>query len=300
MKKATKIIVIAVTALIVVGAVIFIGALASVNFDFTKLFTKEFETMNYEFNENFDNISVKVETATVILTSSNDDICRVECVEETKVKHSVKIQDGTLTISVKDSRKWYDHIGINLKTPKVTIYLPKDVYTSLSVKTTTGNIEVPDKFQFERVAITGTTSNIACYANISKSIELITTTGKIALGPTQTETVSLVVTTGKVIAKDVSCSQLTAKSSTGHIELENVIAKESIKAQTTTGGVKFKGCDADEITAKTTTGSVRGTLLSEKIFVTDTSTGKVSVPKTTSGGKCEITTTTGSIEIEIE
>ena len=54
------------------------------------------------------------------------------------------------------------------------------------------------------------------------------------------------------------------------------------------------------IMVKTSTGNVKGTLLSDKIFVTDTSTGRVSVPKTTSGGKCEITTSTGDIEIELE
>ena len=50
----------------------------------------------------------------------------------------------------------------------------------------------------------------------------------------------------------------------------------------------------------TSTGDVNGTLLSEKIFITDTSTGRVSVPKTTSGGKCEITTSTGDINIGIK
>ncbi len=300
MKKATKIWLIAATAFIVVGVLIFIVALATANFDFTKLSTKEFETMTYEFNQDFDNISVNVETATVIFASADDGVCKVECVEERKVKHSVKIQDGTLTISAVDNRKWYDYIGITFKTPKVTVYLPKDVYTSLSVKTATGNIDVPDKFKLETLAITGTTSNIACYANVSKSIELKTTTGNITLGSAQTETVSLSATTGKVTVKGVACKNLTAKCSTGHIELKNVIAQEHIKVENTTGGVNFEACDAADITVKTSTGNVRGTLLSEKIFVTDTSTGRVRVPSSASGGRCEITTSTGNIEIEIE
>ena len=50
---------------------------------------------------------------------------------------------------------------------------------------------------------------------------------------------------------------------------------------------------------KTDTGKVVGSLLSEKVFIAETSTGKVSVPKTTTGGKCEITTSTGDIKIEV-
>lgn len=301
MNKCNKKWLLTAVILTIVGAVVFVGALAIINFDFTKLSTQKLETNTYEFNEDFDNIFVNVETAAVTFVPSDNDVCKVECVEEESLKHSAKIQDGTLTISAVNNRKWYDYICINFFwLPKVTVYLPREAYTSLSVATTTGNIEIPDKFSFETVAVTGTTSNITCHAQVSKSVEVKTTTGSITLDSAQTETVNLSATTGKVIVNDVACNKLTAKSSTGHIQLENVIAEESIKAQNTTGGVELEGCDAADIMVNTSTGDVKGTLLSEKIFITDTSTGKVSVPKTTSGGKCEITTSTGDIDIGIK
>ena len=55
-----------------------------------------------------------------------------------------------------------------------------------------------------------------------------------------------------------------------------------------------------EVNSLEKTTCVGGTLLSDKVFITDTTTGDVDVPKTTTGGKCEITTTTGDIEIDIE
>ena len=58
-------------------------------------------------------------------------------------------------------------------------------------------------------------------------------------------------------------------------------------------------CDASEIFVKTDTGDVRGTLLSEKVFIIKTSAGDVSVPETVTGGKCEISTDTGDIKIGI-
>jgi DUF4097 and DUF4098 domain-containing protein YvlB len=54
-----------------------------------------------------------------------------------------------------------------------------------------------------------------------------------------------------------------------------------------------------DIYIETTTGSVTGTLISEKQFCTETSTGKVNVPPSGNGGRCEIETGTGNIRIEI-
>lgn len=284
----------------VVGAVVFVGAMALISFDFTKLSTQKLETNTYEFNEDFDNIFMNVDTAAVTFVPSEEGVCKVECVEDIKAKHSAKIHDGTLMISVNDSRKWYEYIGINFRTPNVTVYLPKAVYISLSVDTATGNIQIPDTFCFESVDVAGTTSNVVCRAQVLKSMEATTTTGNITVDSSGTETIKLSATTGNITVKDTDCKKLTAECSTGRIKLQGVIAKECISAENTTGGVRFEGCDADDITVHTTTGNVRGTLLSEKIFFTDTSTGGVSVPKTTSGGKCDITTRTGDIEIDVE
>ena len=43
-----------------------------------------------------------------------------------------------------------------------------------------------------------------------------------------------------------------------------------------------------------------GSLLSEKLFLAQTNTGSVKVPKTSAGGHCEIATGTGDIKITIE
>ena len=42
-----------------------------------------------------------------------------------------------------------------------------------------------------------------------------------------------------------------------------------------------------------------GTLRSEKVFLVESDTGSIEVPKTTTGGRCEIRTDTGDIRIDI-
>ncbi len=280
------------------GAVIFVCALAAAGFDFTKLNTQKFQTKNYEFGEDFYGIFVDVETADVTFVATDEDICKVECFEEEKMPHTVEIKDGTLSIFAVNNRKWYDNIGIVFSAPKITVYLPKGAYTSLSAATKTGDIDVPEGLAFETVSITGATADISCRAAVSKSAEIGTATGKITLGTARAETVKLSSETGRITAQNVACKRFSATNGTGKITLENVIAKEKIEAETGTGNIRFDSCDAAEITAETGTGSVTGTLLSGKNFFVSTTTGDVSVPATT-GGMCKISTGTGNVKIEI-
>lgn len=50
---------------------------------------------------------------------------------------------------------------------------------------------------------------------------------------------------------------------------------------------------------QTDTGDITGTLLTEKVFAAKADTGDVDVPKTATGGKCEIITNTGDIQIKV-
>ena len=54
------------------------------------------------------------------------------------------------------------------------------------------------------------------------------------------------------------------------------------------------------VSGVTCTGDVKGKLLTDKVFITETGTGHVDVPKTVTGGRCEVTTNTGDIELEID
>ena len=54
-----------------------------------------------------------------------------------------------------------------------------------------------------------------------------------------------------------------------------------------------------ELFVKTDTGDISGSLLSDKIFLTETDTGSIKVPQSVNGGKCELTTDTGDIRITV-
>ena len=280
MKKSTKIWLITATSLVALGCIMFSVAMTKIHWDFTKLSTVKYETNTYEVTDDFNSISMLTDTADILFVQSDDKICKVVCYEMSDLKRTTTVQKNTLTINVTDERERYDHIGITLGSPKITVYLPKTEYDSLAIKEDTGDIEVPKDFKF------GT-------------IDIATSTGDITIaGVTCEDDIVINVSTGKANLTDIKCKSFISDGSTGDISLNNVIATEKFSIERSTGDVKFDACDATEIWVETDTGDVTGKLLSEKIFITQTSTGDVHVPKSTNGGKCEITTSPRDIYIK--
>ncbi len=320
MSKKTKIWLLTAASLILIGGIIFVGVMTMLKWDFTKLSTNKYETNKHEVTENYKNVSIITKTADIELVVSENSKCEVVCYEQKNVKHSVAVKDGTLVIEVVDERKWYHHIGINFGAPKLTVYIPQGEYGALSVKSSTGDINISKDLGFECADITVSTGDVKCHASIAELLKVKTSTGDIGIEDISAGALDLSVTTGKITASDVicggdikinvstgkayltdiECKGVTSSGSTGDISLKNVIASEKFSIERDTGDVIFEGCDAAEIFVKTDTGDITGTLLSEKVFIPNSKTGKVEVPKTITGRKCEITTDTGDIRIRIE
>lgn len=307
-------------SLLGVGSLLFAGALIAAGFDFTKLNTAKHETNTYEIREDFSKMSLDTDTAEIKFVLSEHEQCKVVCVEREDMKHAVSVKNGTLTIATVDTSRWYDHIGFFFDESRITVYLPKREYASLWIRGGTGDIEIPGEFTFGAVDISASTGDVRCYASTSEqmkiglstgdirvedvsvgALELSVTTGAVTVSSVDCEgDIDVAVSTGKATLRDVSCRALTSRGSTGAMILKNVIAAESFSIKRSTGAIRLEGSDAGEIYVKTSTGSVKGTLLSEKVFITETNTGRIRVPKSVNGGRCEIKTSTGDIDVDIQ
>ena len=340
MTKSAKTWLAIAVSLILIGCIIFGGVMAMLKWDFTKLSTDKYETNKYDVTEEYTNISVVTKTADIAFVISENSKCSVECYEQEKVRHSVTVRDGALVIDVVDSRKWYEHIGINFGAPKITVYIPAGEYGALSVKSNTGAVQIAKELSFASIDVSESTGDVTSYASSSGGIKIKTSTGNIYVegisagslelsASTGNVTVSgvacrgdatVMVTTGKVTASgvrcdgdvsvdvstgkayltDITCKSLISDGDTGSILLTNVIAAERLSIERSTGDVTFDGCDAAKLSVETDTGDVRGSLLTDKVFTVSTDTGKIDVPQTASGGRCEISTDTGDINITIK
>lgn len=338
MAKNTKVWLIVAAALILLGCIIFAGVMTMLGWDFTKLGTGKFETNTHTVSQEFSGISIDVHDADIRFVATQDGTCKVECYERTNATHKVTVEDGCLSISVVDVRKWYDRIGIFMSAPKITVYMPAQEYGQFILNGRTGSAEIPGDFSFESMDVSVSTGKVTNYASATGEIKIKTTTGSICTKNITVGSLSLSVSTGDITAESVSsqgnvqvkvstgranlqsivCQDFTSTGDTGDFSIKDVTASGEFYAErstgdvelnrctaakldvkTDTGDVTLEQCDAEEIKLETDTGDVTGSLLSEKIFFANSNTGSVEVPKTTTGGVCEIETDTGNIEIKI-
>ena len=311
--------ILAAVSLIIVGAAVCFAAAAAMHFDFTKLETGGYETNTYSVGESFRNISVSAAEENLFFRPSEDGKCTVVCFEEENRKHEVSVTGETLTIKQIDRRTFTDYIGFHANETRVTVYLPENAYAGLRIETDTGDVDIPADFAFDSIGIKGDTGDVTCLASAKNGLEIAVSTGDVSLvsvaagsldlktttGRISAESVQcggdahIRVSTGKVKLQDMTCENLASEGSTGDISLIRVVAADAITITRDTGDVEFSESDAGSISVETDTGDVTGSLLTEKVFLTETDTGRVDVPKTVTGGRCEISTNTGDIRIEV-
>ncbi len=320
MKKSVKILIVTASVLVVSGILLCIGALAAVGFDIEKLSTVTYVTNTHEVSAGFGSISVDSNTSDITFALTDEKACKVVCFEQGKISHTVDVQDNTLVIRQKDERKWFDYINISFRSPKVTVYLPKTDYAALTVKSTTGNVNIPEAFTFDSASIRSYTGNVSFGASVKNDLRVSLSTGNTKIKNASASGVSLSSSTGNIelenvkAAEDlavntstgnirlaeVTCKNCRAEASTGNITLSDTVASGDLRLTCSTGNIRFSSCDAADITAKTSTGNITGSLRSEKIFYAESSTGSVDVPRGAKGGTCNAKSDTGNIRISVE
>jgi len=319
MNRKTKGWIFAAAALIIIGGISFGGGMKMLGWDFTKLSTTQYETNEYAVAQAYTSIVITVKAADIELVPSENAQTRIVCREPRNARHKVEVREGALMVEVVDERKWYEHIGINFGSPRITIYIPQGEYDSFSVQTDTGNVKIPACFGFKSMDVSADTGDVTNAASVAGNMKIRTDTGSIQIkdvsagmmdlsvltGGVAVESVvcqgdvKVHVSTGKARFSKVRCLNLFSDGSTGDILLTDTIATQTMSVERSTGEVKLDGCDAAEIYIRTATGSVRGTLLTDKIFIAKTDAGTVHVPASVSGGRCEVRTSTGDIRLDV-
>ena len=305
--------------LILLGGILFAGAMTVLKWDFKMLSTEKYETSEHTVTEEFTEILISTDTARVVLEPSEDGRVSVVCHERVKTPHAVSVENGVLRIELVGKRKWYEHIGLDLDTPTVTVKIPEGEYGALTLKSNTGKVSVARGFTFTSASVKASTGNVAFAASVGGALTVKASTGDITLEDLSADSLELSVSTGSItvsnatVTHDVRLSSSTGKTSltalrcrdlvfagdTGDISLTDVIASGKLTVETDTGDVRLSRCDAAEIEIETDTGNVTGTLLSEKLFDAKSDTGRVTVPEPVGTSPCKIRTDTGRIKIEI-
>ena len=189
---------------------------------------------------------------------------------------------------------------------------------SVSTVGSSGDVEMERLTVSGEVAVERDTGELEIYGAIMGGIVTKTSTGCVVMERVSAAgDIVLESSTGDITLTEIKCSSFSQSSSTGDLRISNaecetfnssasssklcmtsLIVSGTLTAERDSGDVTLDGCDANEIFITTDTGDVRGTLLTDKVFITRTDTGEIDVPETITGGKCKITTDTGDIKIE--
>lgn len=300
------------------GLLISFVALAALDFNFFELGTMEPVTNTYALTEDFSNIRVWGAECDVRLLPAEDGACTVLCHETDRITHTAKVENDTLMIKRTDDRRWYEHIGFmwNYWGPiEVIIYLPERAYQELSVRTVSGEVEIPQDFSFAQAEIDATSGDIRLMAAVRGDLSIQSVSGSIQVNGTNPENLTVRSTSGDVTVDSaevgeafacktisgqqrvshVTCQSATVNSTSGDAVYADVIASENIHMEAVSGDLELSRCDADTLWLKTVSGNVTGSLCTKKRFITNTVSGSIRVPDSAAGGKCEVTTISGDI-----
>ena len=268
-------------ALIALGAIAFVIVMSANSWNFMTLSTVKYQTVEYEIDEDFTDISIIADTEHITVLPSTDGKCRVVCHLDERAQHSVCVDDGVLSIIHGNMKKWYDYISaFNFEYPRITVYLPSDEYNNIVIDSHTGDINIKNIF-------VGT-------------LDIKVSTGKVRVDNVVcAKDLKIVVSTGDANLVKVRCNNLISVGDTGDLVMDDVWASDKLDIVRDTGDVTFNLCDASEVEIVTSTGDVTGVFIRDMMIFAKTSTGKKDVPNINSGGRCEITTDTGDIKIQI-
>lgn len=304
-------------ALVILGAALCQGAYAAMGYDLTKLNSETLETNSYEIGEPFSQISIKASDAKVVLLPSEGKDCRVQCTFWKKEPYTVEVIDGTLTIQKAKSPilrlRWFA-----FGEPSILLYLPNSHYEQLSIETGSGNMDLPQDFSFSNAQLKSSSGNICLESGVENKLSAETSSGYLLVNGVSCKEMTLrsssgngevysggadrlqiKSSSGEISLSYLTCGELGAEASSGDISLTDVQLSGDLKVNTTSGMISLKDSDAGSLELHSSSGDIQGSLLSDKIFITKSSSGSIQVPETSSGGVCKVETSSGDIRFSI-
>ncbi len=313
MKKSFIIALTVACSLIVIGGVM-IGLFFGLGGRFEG--TEQFKEVTHRAEGAITRLDLSLSDADLTICPSPDGSTYAVCDESDKRGYTLSIEGETLVLREDDRRAWYDHIGIQIGTRKVVLYIPAGTYAKLTVKTASGELDCASKtLVFEEVTLSASSGTVKWSATVLTSLEIVTASGDVAvsgLAPiTEISSIQngmpqgalrIKTSSGDVMLKDCKLQGADLETSSGAVIMTDVrVPGGMMRVTTSSGDVELTRCDALEIDITTSSGDVEGVLLSDKAFKVTTSSGTIECPETNPNGwPCRIKTSSGDIKITVE
>lgn len=272
MLKKRFLLLLAISCLLLVTALLFVGC------------EQATVTTTLVFEQDFDSIEIDAKWSNVVLEKSHDDKCYVEFVEAEKIVHSAKIDEyNRLKITFDEHSAWQDHLGTEYTKYKITVRLPKDTYSGVTIKSRTGTFFLSEDIKYSFVYARTNMGSVICNASTLYSIDIKTDTGIIGVSNISCGSkLSLESTSGAITVKNVQCEQMVVISSvTGSINCYDVTASNLGAYSEGSGSIYLENVRvSNSLGIKAETGTVRCVdSIGENEFYVETTTAYATIDR---------------------
>lgn len=233
-----KVAVLVAIGFIIAGLVIGFCGFAVTDFEPENLNMSKIISTEHTVNEPFDSINIENGVSDLRFVLSEDGVCRVVCRDFENISHPITVENGVLNILEKDSRKWYEHIGIFWGETDITVYLPQSEYNALTVKTDTGDIEI-EEISAKGIKIETSTGDITLKKVIADKLDIESDTGDVELRDSDANDIEINTSTGDVEGRLLSEKIFTTETSTGRINVPKSLKGDSCRITTDTGDIEI-------------------------------------------------------------
>lgn len=254
------------------------------------------ETREFVLSDSFDNISIITETSDVVIVPTAEEQAKVVCQDRRKRTHNVVVQEGTLTVSLEDSRKWYERIST--KSTLIRIYLPQKEYGALDIACSTGDVLMTAEYLFSSVKINLSTGDIESFVSTKEAFTVTGSTGNVSIDRASIGTLNVSISTGDMYFTELECAgNVNLKASTGDIVASQVKCAGDMQMNVSTGRIEYTGGACNNFTSIGSTGKlVLAAIEVKEAIAVKRTTGDVSVEDSNSN-TLTVTTSTGNISV---
>ena len=240
--------------LLIIGAVLCVGALAVNGFSFDGLEGVSYEEVTYAPEGEFDRVDVSAVDAEIHIQLAQDGACRVVCDETERWHYAVEVQDGAL--AVRSDANWGTGIHINVKSPQLTIELPEKAYAELKLHSVSGDVDVVG-LCIGALTIDATSGEIGLEKLTLGSLDVESVSGDIELTDSvATGDVSIRTTSGEVELESADAANFSITSVSGDVK-GSLRSGKTFDVRTVSGDVKLpQSTSGGAFSASTTSGDV--------------------------------------------
>jgi len=225
-----------------------------------------------------------------VYMGTTDTLVIKEYMNENNEKYFAKINNTGNTITIENGNRPFRPI-FNFFSRRLEVYLPVSYKNTMSIKTSSGNIETSDIFCSD-IIIESSSGRISADSITSNKINLKTSSGRIDVGNAGGN-ISVESSSGRISADSITSNKINLKTSSGRIDVGN--AGGNISVESSSGRIEIKQVNG-MLTLKTTSGNIELGMVAGSVNA-KTSSGRINCTVNENAGDITFNTSSGAVRL---